>query len=731
MQHATAAEDAVALLPAATVAGSEAVPDALAMRAADAPGADDSDACVTGMAQIDLADVAQHRRAAHRSPSASPRPDADAHGSRNSRNHYRHIDTERCDSSVELKELSASPAASPAPTIASPLHWRRTACARLCGADRTPEQRMRRRWRMKRIARLLAGPALALSLMFVPLTSSASASSAPSRCLALTVWMSTWWVFEVFPVAVVSLMPLVLAPLLGLLSARDVALTYFNDNSFLLFGSFVLSAAIQKHALHRRISLKILTWTRGRPRVILLGFMCVSAFLSMWMSNTATASMLVPVAVSATMAMPEDAASMRFRKALMLGVAYCISIGSVSTLMGTSTNLVFTGQLQLLFPAREPIDFIQWMSFSLPIALSFVIVVWLIFSIGYVATPWCGRRCGRAAAGHGVAATVTTTTVADAAPAPCVLRRLDAGTFRREYAALGPWTTPQYRVCAAFAAVIVLWLTRNLPNMPGWSALFRSYSASFQDYVSDGTVAMTVALALFICPSGEAPPPLRPPSLDPVTVPADDAATPQERAERESPPPAGARASQTLLAAAEAGTLEVGPGYMPIIEWKQCAASISWDVLLLLGGGFALAECFRQSGLTAIIGDALKNLAALPRYLSLTILCLATALLTEFTSNMATASIILPIVASFAVAVRINPLFFMVPCTVTCSFAFMSPVGTPPNAIVYGSGAVRMRDMMKVGVFLNAIGVALVVLWTAVLGNAVYDMSTFPAWAAP
>ncbi len=458
--------------------------------------------------------------------------------------------------------------------------------------------------------------------------------------------MAVWWICEAVPLAVTALLPVVLFPTLGVMDGKAVAAQYFNDVIFLFIGGFMVALAMQRWNLHRRIALSILLLFGGGPRRILLGFMVATALLSSLISNTATAMMLVAIALAIITQLESTFGQKhvhRFAIALLLGVAYGASVGGIATLVGTPPNLAFVGIFKDQFPSGPDISFAQWSAFAVPISVAMLVLVWAVLAARYL---------------HG-------------GPPLTIERRM----LQDELAKLGPMSAAEWIVLVDFVLLVLLWVSReDIPIgevvIPGWQRLF-----SNPKYLNDGTVAVALALVLFIAPAG------------------------RDWSRR-------------------------------VLDWAT-AVKLPWGIVLLFGGGFALAKGFGESGLSAWLGGQLHAAERLNPWLLVVIVCLCLTFMTELTSNTATTQMILPVLASLAVAIKVNPLLLMVPATISCSCAFMMPVATPPNAIVFGSSRLRIADMASTGLILNFIGVVVVVLAVYLLGGAVLgiDVGQMPDWA--
>lgn len=463
--------------------------------------------------------------------------------------------------------------------------------------------------------------------------------------LAVTIIMAIWWISEAVPIAITSLLPVALFPVCGVADGQVVSSAYFNHVIFLFMGGFLMALAMEKWNLHKRIALKILLMVGLSPASILFGFMFATAFLSMWISNTATAMMMVPIVISVTGEMERKLSPGEARKygiGLLLGVAYSASVGGMATLVGTPPNLAFSRIFTIMFPEAPEISFSEWMSLGLPIAVVMFFVVY--FYLSFLFLP----------------------------------KKNSKGTGKQQikeaYQELGPVKKEEKIVLAAFIILAFLWIFRKDLDLgfvliPGWARLF-----PYPEYLNDGTSAMIIGINLFLIPSTQ----------------KNDM----------------------------------------IMDWTT-ARRLPWRIILLFGGGFALAEGLASSGFSAWFGDQLSFLSGVHPLLMIFIIALMLSFLTEITSNTATTQIILPILASMAVSMKVHPLLFMLPATLAASMAFMLPVATPPNAIVFGTNRLTIKTMAKNGFLLNLIGVILVSLMVYYLGGMLSDvpLSELPVWA--
>ena len=446
---------------------------------------------------------------------------------------------------------------------------------------------------------LVAGPALAVVVWFA--LRSSGLEPAACWCGAVTAWCAIWWAFEVVPLPVTALIPFAVLPLGGVLTHREVAVAYGDTLILLMLAGSIISTAIEKSGAHRRIAVGMvrLMGARGDRRVV-LGFLTASAVLSMWISNTATVVMLLPVALAVL-----DGAANRERLTapLLLAVAYGAAIGGSATPVGTPPNLIFIQNYAAT--TGTEIGFLEWMRVGVPVVVLMLPIAWL----------WLTRNFGRES---------------------------------REFVLpeLGPWQADQKRVLIVLSLTALGWLTRSAP-FGGWSALIGA-----EAHAGDSTVALVAVAVLFALPSGRG----------------------------------------------DGGRL---------LDW-QTASSIPWGVFIMIGGGVAIGLAFRESGLGVALGDALTPVAVLPLLLMMLALCLLTTFFTEITSNTAVANILMPVMAATGTAAGIDPILLMVPVTLGTNFAFMLPVATAPNAIVHGTGKVRVARMIREGLTLNLLGAVLI-----------------------
>ena len=493
-----------------------------------------------------------------------------------------------------------------------------------------------------------------------------------NQTLAIAIWMASLWLTEIIPLVVTSFMPLFLFPLFGILSSKVVSVQYANDTIFLMVAGFCIALTIERWNLHRRVSLKVLTWCGTEPRILLLGLMGSTFFLSMYISNTATTLMMVPNGLAicnsinkSTLGSMRSGDSRRLATAVMLGIAYAANIGGMSSLIGTAPNLVLARTLETIFPDAPEITFAVWYGLAVPVGVVIFVVIWAYLSFVYL---------------RNFKAT----------------QNLDRNIFIDQYVAMGPWSREQITVSFSFVVLALLWILRRDLDFSGF--VIKGWSNIFPDpsYISDATTGMLFIFLLFIIPA-------RREKLS-------EEAPEFSKKNRDAP----ARSSKTTL-----------------LDW-QTANTMPYDILFLMGGGFALARAFVDSGLSTFLGEKLAELHDNMSLAGLVYLVVFVIIwLTELTSNTATANIFVPIAASIAVATRASPYTYMIPVAMACSNAFCLPIATPPNMVVFSTGQVPMREMNKAGVFLNLVCSVIILgaAFTIIPAITGVGASEFPIWA--
>ena len=433
------------------------------------------------------------------------------------------------------------------------------------------------------------------------------------RFLGIIIWMAVWWISEVVPIAVTSLLPIILFPSLNILNIQDTGANYGHKYIFLFIGGFILANAIQKWNLHKRIALNIILKIGGSTDKIILGFMLATGFLSMWISNTATTVMMLPIALSVINQLKDHPETLEnenkvFGKALMLGVAYSASAGGIATLIGTPPNLIFAGFIQENFNIE--ISFFQWMKIGFPVSIILMLFIWWFLTKYAFKLNKTGFPGGKE-------------------------------EIKKILSKMGKINNEEKKILIVFTLTILSWIFRKntinliIPNF------------------DDSMIAISSAIILFILPS---------------------------KNKKE-----------------------------PIMKWKD-ALTIPWGILLLFGGGLSIAKGFQATGLDHWIGDQLSFLTFSSSLLVIFLIIAGVNFLTEMTSNMATTAMLLPVMIPIANIMQINPFLLLVGTTLAASCAFMLPVATPPNAVVFGSKLLKISDMVKAGIFINIFSIIIILI---------------------
>ncbi len=463
---------------------------------------------------------------------------------------------------------------------------------------------------------LAAGPLVFFAFLF--LFQPPGLNPGATLMLALTIWMAIWWTTEALPIAGTAFLPLIILPLAGVLPIKTIASNYMDPTVLLYMGGFLLATAIEKWNLHQRIALNIINLLGTDLRRIVLGFILATGFLSMWISNSATALMMLPIGLAVVtqfkshLGQGQEKLASNLGKNIMLGIAYSASIGGMATLIGTPTNNILRAVVEKLY--NYTIDFNEWMLFALPFTLILTAICW-IYLVNF---------------GN---------------PLPKNFKLNEAkSVIGNQLNALGKITFEEKTVLIVFGSVCFAWITRSFLLAP------------LIPQLDDTIIALIGVLFLLLLPSS------------------------------------GKNGENGR-----------------ILDWTT-AEKIPWGVLILFGGGLALAEGFKETGLADWIGQRLTLIEGIGFFLLLLIIIAAVNFLTEVTSNVATASMLLPILASVAIKLDLHPLGIMVGATLAASCAFMLPVATPPNAVVFGSGYLKIKDMVKAGLWLNVLSIILLTL---------------------
>ncbi len=452
-----------------------------------------------------------------------------------------------------------------------------------------------------------------------------SLSAEAFHVLCVTAWVAVWWTTEAVPIYVTALLPIVLFPLTGAMDLSTTTASYGHKYIFLYLGGFILALTIEKWGLHKRIALIIISMIGSNIKTIILGFMAATAFLSMWISNTATSVMMLPIgmAVVSQFKKHSDGSKLdgeNMGKALMLAIAYSASIGGFATLIGTPPNLVLAGILETTYGVK--ISFFQWMQFGLPISLVLLFFCWQYLTKVAYRFEQKEFPGGRA-------------------------------QIKNMLNELGNISYEERLVLAVFVSTALLWISRSL--IQKWIPA-----------LDDTIIGMAAGIVLFTLPS-------------------------KDKSER-------------------------------LIDWKECA-KLPWGILLLFGGGMALAEGFSETGLAEWIAKSMTLLHGVSLLVLILVLVAAVNFLTEITSNLATTAMLLPVLAPMALAFNLHPYMIMVSVTISASCAFMLPVATPPNAVVFGSGYLRIPDMMRSGVWMNLISIVFITVITYFFLPLIWDFN--------
>ena len=456
-------------------------------------------------------------------------------------------------------------------------------------------------------------------------------SEQANAVLASTIWIAIWWITEAIPIAVTALLPIVIFPLSGGLDLSATSESFGHKYVFLYMGGFIIAIAIEKWNLHRRIALNIISLIGSDVRKIILGFMVATAFLSMWISNTATAVMMLPIGLAIIKQLQDNPDTIEdenqtFGKALMLAIAYSASIGGLGTLIGTPPNLVLAGVV--LDTYGYEITFMQWFIFGLPISIILIFICWKYltkYAFTFKQKTFPGGK----------------------------------EEIKRLLSKLGKISYEEKVVAFVFALTAFCWITRSFllqKILPG---------------LDDTIIAIFFAIVLFLIPS-------------------------KKKGEQ-------------------------------LINWEE-AVKMPWGIILLFGGGMALAKGFEESGLASWIGSQMTSLAGLPILVLVLVLIAAVNFLTEITSNLATTAMLLPVLAPMALTIDVHPFVLMVGAAVAASCAFMLPVATPPNAVVFGSGYLRIPDMVSKGFIMNIISIFILTFFVYFVLPELWDITidSFP-----
>lgn len=456
---------------------------------------------------------------------------------------------------------------------------------------------------------------------------------------AIVVIMAMCWIFEILPIPVTSLLPLVLFPVFGILDAKSTASFYGKDMIFLFLGGLILAKSLQVSNLHKRIALHILNIIGSQPAKLVLGFMITTAFLSMWISNTSSVMVMMPIAISIIEQIKfnhtNDKQVNKLAVSLMLAIAYSADIGGMATLIGTPPNMVFMEMYHTSFPELSKISFTEWMMLGLPVSVVFLFTGWLLL-----------------------------TKIIFRMPKYKLFESKEI--IRNELKKLGKLKQDELSAGVVFGLAILLWLTGSDITLSD-ELTIKGWRSSFNlKMVTDASIAIGTATLLFIIPSKS-------------------------------------RKKETLL------------------KWEHLK-DLPWGILFLFGGGFALAGGFQSSGLSSVIGGLFEHVNISSPIVLVIIVCFVLTFLTEITSNTATTNLVLPILAKASVVLGIDPRILMIPATFSASCAFMMPVASPTQAIVFGSGYVKIKQMVRAGILFNLLGILVVTFVFYLLAEIVFGI---------
>ncbi|XP_013394197.1 solute carrier family 13 member 5-like [Lingula anatina] len=579
-----------------------------------------------------------------------------------------------------------------------------------------------------------------------------------ANCAYILAIMAVFWMTEVIPLAATALFPVVFMPIFSVSTSARVCSQYLKDTNMLFVGGLMVAVAIEKWNLHRRIALGVLMIVGTTPRWLMLGFMLPTWFLSMWISNTATAAMMVPIVQAVLMQLrettaedteekehrssgydnpameydngqavttftepdeskenngeitpspsvggstnhiegnkvsgskatlvsdesdePEDPAYSKLCKGMYLCIAYAASIGGIATLTGTPPNLVMKGQIDILFEkyndnTNTKVTFGSWMVFALPISVICLVIAWLWLQLLFLCRiGGCKRQSRDKSYEMGTGDTPQKADEKDQ-------QKRVKSVIRKEWQKMGRLTLAELILLIMFVILAALWLSRAPGQVDGWGSLFKA------KYVSDATPAILVALLLFM-------------------LPAKGLWCFSGKKDQKKPGPSPA-----------------------LLDWKTVEKNFPWGVVILLGGGFALADSAQQSGLSNLVGKAFEGFGDINPAAMAFVIAAVIAGATEVTSNTATATLLIPIIGDLAIAIGVHPLYLILPTTLATSFAFMLPVATPPNAIVFAYGALRVVDMVLAGIGMNIICLGVVALALNTWGTAWFQLDVLPAF---
>uniref|UniRef100_V5GVC6 Protein I'm not dead yet n=1 Tax=Anoplophora glabripennis TaxID=217634 RepID=V5GVC6_ANOGL len=514
-------------------------------------------------------------------------------------------------------------------------------------------------------------------------------NTAAMRCLFVVLLMAGYWVFEVLPLPVTSLIPMVLFPLMGVLDSDKVSLCYLKETNMMFVGGLVIAIAVEYCHLHTRVALHVIKLVGCSPRRLNLGLVTVTMFISMWISNTAATAMMIPI-IEATLkaleeqgigemyestdleeehlaenAEPEAKKPTKTTMCYFISTAYAANIGGLGCIIGSGTNLTFKGLYETLFPDSPGVEFNKWMILNVPIMLliMYISVIWLqVFFMGLFRPN-----------------SVDAKKIRVGTQGETVARRL----IGQKIEELGPLSFHEKAVGLCFVLSILLWFFRKPQFIAGWAELITQHK------VKDATAALIVVFLLFIIPAHP----------DFIYIFSKDESKRPKIASK------------------------------PLVTWKIIQQKMPWGLIFLLGGGFALAEASKVSGMSHMIAEHLRGFASLPKVYVMMISGLMATILTQFSSNVAVANVVLPVLAEMSLVAKIHPMYLMMPAALCCSFAYCLPVSTPPNAIAAAPCNMPSTEMVKVGLGMCIISMGVLFAVFPFYGAVIWDFNTFPDWA--
>ncbi|KAG1683208.1 Solute carrier family 13 member 5 [Nymphon striatum] len=493
---------------------------------------------------------------------------------------------------------------------------------------------------------LLLAPLL---LLPIPIVINNQAGS----CGYVVLLMMIFWLTEAVPLAVTALIPVALFPFFGILGSEDVCKIYMKEIIMMLFGGLVIAIAIEHSNLHKRIALRVLLMVGSKPRWLLAGFMTITMVLSMWLSNSATTAMMVPIVDAVLIELQtgevSPSRSKALRKCMMIGTAYAANLGGIGTIIGTGPNLVLKAFADDNYGLKHGLTFASWMLFNIPGMLICIVIAWVWLQINYLGFKKTSESEQEASANI-------------------------KNVLRTKYKELGRLTFHEIMILVLFAIIVALWFFRAPLFMPGWSDLIEGVT------VKGSAPVILISFLMFVIP-------------------------------------------------AQPKNFKHGEKSPTLVNWQVIHQRMPWSLLLLIGGGLAMAEGIKTSCLSHWIGNQVLVLKDLHPALILFILTFIATFMTEVASNTATASIFFPILKEVASALEINPLYLMLGVAVSCSFAFMFPVATPPNAIVFEAGKMKIKDMAKTGFVMNLLCIGVINLMMNTYGDYMFNFKGFPDWA--